>query len=205
MKGAAIMESTPAQAFAKQMAVLEEKIKDHVQSTLSASEEKSARLHDSLLRFLERADGDVLRRTREEPYLNPRRRLDLDDYERGGDTGVRNAAAPATKRRTVVTTKGKEPVDTEARKKGAVASCSKQGVIDFALEVRGSLQAKQALELKLLCKRKNITWVSKAQAVKDLAAAETREAYDGWLTGADDGEGRKEDRVADGDVEPHAD
>ncbi|GBG59868.1 hypothetical protein CBR_g66674 [Chara braunii] len=55
----AIMEATAVQAFAEQMVALEEKIKDHVQSTLIASEEKNAKLHDSLRRFLERTDGEV--------------------------------------------------------------------------------------------------------------------------------------------------
>ncbi|GBG93274.1 hypothetical protein CBR_g62619 [Chara braunii] len=199
------MEATVAQAFAKQMAALEEKIKDHVQSTLTASEEKNSRLYEGLMRFLERTEGEVPRRPREEPYPNLKRRLDLDEYERGVDTGVRIAATPVTKKRTVGMRKGKEPMDTETKKKGAVASCSKQGVIDFALELRESLQAKQAPELKLMCKRKNIKWVSKAQAVKDLAAAKTREAYDGWLTGVDGAEGGKEDRRPDGEVAPHAD
>ncbi|GBG92408.1 hypothetical protein CBR_g55343 [Chara braunii] len=152
----AIMEANALQAFAKQMTVLEEKIKDHVHSTLTASEEKSARLHDSLLRFLERTEGDVPRRPRVEPYPNPKRRLDLDECEREVNVVERSEVTPTTRRRTVVTRKGKEPACAEGKRKGAVASCSKQGVIDFILELRESMQAKQAPELKQLCRMKNI-------------------------------------------------
>ncbi|GBG91687.1 hypothetical protein CBR_g53501 [Chara braunii] len=181
----AIMEATTAQAFAKQMVALEEKIKDHVHSTLTASEEKSAKMHDSLRRFLERTEGDVSRGPRSKPYPNPKRRLDLDECERGVNIAERSEVVPITKRRTAVMGKGKEPASAEVKKKGAVASSSRQGVIDFVLGLRESMQTKQAPELKQLCKMKNIRWVSKGQAIKDLVAAETREAYDGWLTGAD--------------------
>ncbi|GBG76433.1 hypothetical protein CBR_g22181 [Chara braunii] len=176
----AIMETTAAQAFSKQMTTLEEKIKGHVHSTLTASEEKNARLHANLMRFLERTKVDLPRRPRGGPYPDPKRRLNLDDYEREADDAERSDATPVTKRRTVMSRKGKEPVTAATTKKGAAASCSKQGVINFVLELRESLQTKQAPELKRMCKTKNIKWISKAQAVKDLAAAEARVAYDGF-------------------------
>ncbi|GBG87286.1 hypothetical protein CBR_g45345 [Chara braunii] len=181
----AIMEATAAQAFAKLMATLEEKIKGHVQSTLTASEEKRAKLHDNLQRFLERVDSEGLKRPRIDAYPGTRGRLELDDYEREADTEGRGAATPVTKKRTVMARKAKEPMVVEEKKKGAVASSSRAGVIEFVLELRESMQAKQAPELKQMCKRSNIRWVSKAQAIKDLVAAETRLAYDGWLTGAE--------------------
>ncbi|GBG61883.1 hypothetical protein CBR_g23834 [Chara braunii] len=159
-----IMEATAAQAFAKEMAALEEKIKDHVNVKITVSEEKSTKLQDSLMRFLERE----------------------------ADAGERSAATPITKKRTAITRKGKEPASAEP-KKGAVASSSKQGVIYFVLELRESMQLKQAPELKRMCKVKNIRWVSKAQAIKDLVATEARVAYDGWLTGAESDESKKDD------------
>ncbi|GBG90358.1 hypothetical protein CBR_g50606 [Chara braunii] len=200
----AIMEATAAQAFAKQMVALEEKIKGHVQSTLTASEEKSAKLHDNLQRFLERVDSEEPKRPRIDAYPSTRRRLELDDYEREADTEGTDAATPVTKKRTVMARKAKEPMVVEEKKKGAVASSSRAGVIEFVLELHESMQTKQAPELKQMCKRSTIRWVSKAQAIKDLVVAETRLAYDGWLTGAESDESKKEDGRSGVDTAPHA-
>ncbi|GBG81950.1 hypothetical protein CBR_g34133 [Chara braunii] len=103
----AIMEATAAQGFTKEMAALEEKIKEHVNTKITVSEEKNARLQDSLLRFLERTDGDGQRRTRTEPCPNPKRRLDLDGFEREADAVERSAATPVPRRERRSRGKGK--------------------------------------------------------------------------------------------------
>ncbi|GBG77970.1 hypothetical protein CBR_g25901 [Chara braunii] len=88
----AIIEATAAQAFNNQLTALEEKIRDHVKATLTVSEEKNARLHDSLQRFLERADPNEPRTVGAGLFPYPKRRLNLDGYAREIRAKVLNLA-----------------------------------------------------------------------------------------------------------------
>ncbi|GBG76430.1 hypothetical protein CBR_g22178 [Chara braunii] len=192
-----LIDARAAQAFNRQLQQLEERIKGHVQSTIDARfptpDPRDVVLRSELQRYMQ--DSAPKERCGPRTVITPglKRRLVLDDevLQPVDQTGCINP--PVTRKRTTVT-RGKAPArEDEERKKGAVASCSKPSVIDFVLELKESLQAKKVPELKQMCRSKNIKFIVKGLAVKELVALETRLAYEGWLDGADSGGNKRED------------
>ncbi|GBG67563.1 hypothetical protein CBR_g692 [Chara braunii] len=190
-----LVDARAAQAFSKQLQQLEERVKGHVHSTIDARlptpEQRDSTLRDNLPRYMHDSDPETRRGLRAMITPSQKRRLVLDDEVLQPDDQVELVTPQVTRRRSTIA-RGKAPTGAEEKKKGVVASCSKLGVVDFVLELKESLQAKKVPELKQMCKNKNIKFIVKDQAIKELVAAEARLAYEGWLDGVDSGGTKKE-------------
>ncbi|GBG79877.1 hypothetical protein CBR_g30143 [Chara braunii] len=193
--------------LSKQLQQIEERIKQQVQHTLETqlpfSAEKGAGMSDGLHRYVNQSADREVGRKGGSANLGLRRKLILEEVECDPVESGEAATTPVTKKRSASTRTPRIPEKTDTdKKKGAVASCSKDGVIDFVLELRQNLDAKKVPELKRMCKSRSIKLVVKDQAVKDLVAYEMRVADEGWLDGADSSSSKKEGGLSEVDAAP---
>ncbi|GBG70773.1 hypothetical protein CBR_g8071 [Chara braunii] len=71
-------------------------------------------------------------------------------------------------------------------RKGLSASCSNEGMIEYALEVHKRMSAKKVPEIRKICSKEGIKWSKRDEVICELVRCRTKLAYEGFVERKED-------------------